>query len=61
MVEASLNGKIVKLITDVYMVAYARTPMGNFQGTLSSLTTCELGGIAIRGNYRLVLLFVKVF
>jgi len=32
-----------------YIVAGARTPIGRFGGTLSSLQAVELGGIAIRG------------
>ncbi|MGM0583607.1 MAG: acetyl-CoA C-acyltransferase [Pseudomonadota bacterium] len=33
----------------VVIVGAARTPMGGFQGELSSLTAAELGGAAIRG------------
>jgi acetyl-CoA C-acetyltransferase len=36
---------------DVYIVSYARTPIGAFQGTLSSVNACELGGIAIKGTF----------
>lgn len=36
------------VIIDVYIVSYARTPIGNFQGSLSSLSACELGAIAIK-------------
>jgi len=34
---------------ELVIAGYARTPMGGFQGELSSLTAPELGGIAIRG------------
>jgi len=34
---------------ELVIAGYARTPIGGFQGELSSLTAPELGGIAIRG------------
>lgn len=34
--------------TAVYIVGVARTPLGSFQGGLSSLSATDLGGIAIR-------------
>lgn len=34
---------------EVYIVAAARTPIGSFGGSLSSLTATELGAIAIKG------------
>lgn len=33
---------------DIYLVGGARTPMGGFQGALSSLSATELGAVAIR-------------
>jgi len=36
-------------IDPVVIAAYARTPMGAFQGALSPLTTTELGAAAVRG------------
>jgi len=35
-----------------FIVSYARTPIGSFQGSLSSLTAVELGSIAIRETLR---------
>jgi hypothetical protein len=35
---------------DVYIVSYARTPVGAFQGSLASVSATELGGVAIRGT-----------
>lgn len=35
--------------TDVFVAGYARTPIGGFQGSLSSLSACQLGSIAIKG------------
>lgn len=45
--------------TDVCVVGVARTPMGGFLGTLSSLSAIKLGSIAIEGliGKTLVLLF----
>ena len=37
--------------TDVCVVGVARTPMGGFLGTLSSVPATKLGSIAIEGNY----------
>lgn len=37
--------------TDVCIVGVARTPMGGFLGTLSSVPATKLGSIAIEGNY----------
>ena len=34
---------------EVVIVSYARTPMGSFGGTLSSVTATQLGSIAIKG------------
>ena len=34
---------------EVVIVSYARTPMGSFNGGLSSVSAVELGSIAIRG------------
>lgn len=36
---------------EVFIVSYARTPMGSFQGALSSLPATELGAVAIRGFF----------
>ncbi|XP_055642950.1 acetyl-CoA acetyltransferase [Toxorhynchites rutilus septentrionalis] len=33
---------------DVFIVSAARTPIGNFQGTLSTLSAAELGAVAIK-------------
>lgn len=35
---------------DVCIVGVARTPMGGFLGSLSSLSATKLGSIAIEGN-----------
>lgn len=32
---------------DVIIASYARTPMGNFQGALSSVGACQLAALAI--------------
>lgn len=37
-------------IPDVCIVGVARTPMGGFLGSLSSLSATELGSVAIRGE-----------
>lgn len=37
-------------ISDVCIVGVARTPMGGFLGSLSSLSATELGSAAIRGD-----------
>lgn len=37
--------------TDVCIVGVARTPMGGFLGTLSSVPATKLGSVAIEGNY----------
>lgn len=37
------------LDTDVLIVGYCRTPMGSFNGSLSSVPSVELGARAIRG------------
>ncbi|XP_058822592.1 acetyl-CoA acetyltransferase, cytosolic-like [Topomyia yanbarensis] len=33
---------------EVYIVSAARTPIGNFQGTVSSLTAAELGAVVVK-------------
>lgn len=38
------------ITADVCIVGIARTPMGGFLGTLSSLSATKLGSIAIEGN-----------
>lgn len=35
---------------DVYIAAVARTPIGSFQGALSSLSAVDLGVHAVKGN-----------
>lgn len=35
---------------EVYVVAVARTPIGGFQGSLSSLTAVDLGVHAVKGT-----------
>lgn len=39
-----------KLSTDVCIVGVARTPMGSFLGSLSSVPATKLGSIAIEGQ-----------
>lgn len=34
---------------NVYIVSTARTPIGSFQGSLSSKTAVELGAVALKG------------
>uniref|UniRef100_A0A182J9Q3 Acetyl-CoA acetyltransferase n=1 Tax=Anopheles atroparvus TaxID=41427 RepID=A0A182J9Q3_ANOAO len=34
---------------EVFIVSAARTPIGNFMGTLSSLSAAELGAVAVKG------------
>ena len=36
----------------VYIASVARTPLGQFQGSLSSLSATQLGSIAIKGELR---------
>lgn len=36
-------------LNDVVIVSAVRTPIGSFQGSLSSLSATELGGIAVKG------------
>ncbi|XP_054156421.1 acetyl-CoA acetyltransferase A, mitochondrial-like [Oppia nitens] len=36
-------------LNDVFIVSYARTPIGSFQGLLSTLTAPQLGSLAIKG------------
>jgi len=36
-------------MNEVVIVAYARTPMGSFNGGLSTMTAPALGGLAIKG------------
>lgn len=38
-------------IESVVIVSYARTPLGSFNGALSSLTAPQLGSIAIKGTF----------
>ena len=38
-------------MSDIVIVSGARTPMGGFQGSLSSVAAVELGAIAIRGAF----------
>ncbi len=38
---------------DVVIVSAVRTPLGAFQGALSSLTAPDLGGFAIKGEHLL--------
>eukprot|EP01034_Spumella_vulgaris_P016728 gene16728-21346_t len=38
-------------MTEVFIVAAKRTPVGGFLGNLSHLTAPELGAIAIRAAY----------
>lgn len=42
------NKKSITL-NDVVIVSAVRTPIGSFQGSLSSLSATELGGIAVKG------------
>ena len=37
---------------DVYIAAVARTPIGSFQGALSTLSAVDLGVHAVKGNSR---------
>ncbi|KAK5779693.1 acetyl-CoA C-acetyltransferase PWA37_000898 [Arxiozyma heterogenica] len=37
------------MVDPVYIVAATRTPLGSFQGSLSSLSATELGSIALKG------------
>jgi acetyl-CoA acetyltransferase len=37
-------------LTDVYIAAVARTPLGGFNGSLASLSAVKLGSIAVEGN-----------
>ena len=37
------------MTSEVFIVGAARTPIGSFQGSLSSLTAPELGAVAIEG------------
>eukprot|EP00808_Paulinella_micropora_P003783 g38011.t1 len=41
-----------RTMSDVCIVNGARTPIGDFQGGLSTLSASELGGIAIKGAYK---------
>jgi acetyl-CoA C-acetyltransferase len=34
---------------DVFIVSFARTPVGTFGGSLSSMSATQLGAIAIKG------------
>lgn len=36
-------------MNEVVIVAYARTPLGSFNGGLSSMAATTLGGLAIKG------------
>lgn len=47
------------MCVDVCVVGVARTPIGGFLGSLSSLTATRLGSIAIQGS--LVILLLSVF
>lgn len=40
--------------TDVCIVGVARTPMGGFQGALSSIPAPKLGSIAIEGKKKTI-------
>lgn len=42
------NAKSSLLRVDVFIVSYARTPFGSFQGALAGFSACELGGMAIK-------------
>ena len=35
---------------EVYIVSAVRTPMGSFNGTLSSISAPQLGAVAIKGE-----------
>jgi len=37
------------MVEEVYIAAIARTPIGAFQGSLSSLTAVDLGVHAVKG------------
>jgi len=41
---------VIDLISDVYIAAVARTPLGGFNGSLASLSAIKLGSIAVEGN-----------
>ena len=43
---------IVRMTEEVYIVAVARTPIGAFQGSLSSLSAVDLGVHAVEGIYK---------
>ena len=36
-------------MADAYLIAGARTPIGSFRGSLSTLSATELGGVAVKG------------
>ena len=44
------------MVEEVYIAAVARTPIGSFQGSLSSLTAIDLGVHAVKGTYLFALL-----
>ncbi len=48
---ASLNKNILiqKIMKEVYIVSAARTPMGSFMGSLSTVSATRLGSVAIKG------------
>lgn len=46
-VRSFASGKSVNL-NDVLIVSAVRTPIGSFQGALSSLSATELGGVAVK-------------
>ena len=43
------------MVPPVYIVSTARTPIGSFQGTLSSLTYSDLGAHAVKAALNKVL------
>jgi acetyl-CoA C-acetyltransferase len=45
----STKTKEVNMAKEVYIVAAARTPMGSFMGSLSSVSATQLGSTAIKG------------
>jgi len=50
----------VPVCADVCVVGVARTPIGDFLGSLSSLTATRLGSIAIQGSLVIRLLSVSL-
>lgn len=48
-IQRNFSAKKSTVLNDVVIVDAVRTPIGSFQGSLSSLSATELGGITIKG------------